>query len=117
MAWSRRSEPAAAAGSRVFATAVAPEDGATGTASVEAHAHAASPDGFVDLLGNVWEWTEASAADQAPEEGYAWVMGGSFRHPCRTEDGPPRTRVAVSKAYAYLGFRCAADGPVGEERY
>jgi serine/threonine protein kinase len=87
----------------------APENGAAGTSSVGAHLHAATAEGVADLLGNVWEWT-LPGSEGAPEPGYAWVMGGSFRHPCQTADGPPRTRVAEHKAYAYLGFRCVADG-------
>ena len=86
--------------------AVCPESGATGTASVGSRTEGASAEGLLHLVGNVWEWTEPDAR-LPPDPESAWVMGGSFRHPCSVAGHIPRTAVSVAKSYEYLGFRCA----------
>lgn len=80
-----------------------------GTAVVSAHPRGASPEGVLDLIGNVWEWTTRDPRSPPPEEGYARVYGGSFRHPCNFERWPPETTVNVRKSFDYLGFRCGKD--------
>jgi tRNA A-37 threonylcarbamoyl transferase component Bud32 len=91
--------------------ATSPELGLDGTTPVTAHKDGASPCGALDLVGNAWEWTETPTAEgHAPEAGFAWVLGGSFKHPISAE-GIPRNAVADAKAYGCLGFRCALDAP------
>lgn len=80
------------------------------TAPVHAHPLGANPEGVVDLLGNVWEWTELDDRMPPDEPGYHFVYGGSYRHACQADQGIlPRTTVAAGHAYNYLGFRCAMD--------
>ncbi len=86
-----------------------PERSAGATASVDQHRSGASSFGVLDLVGNVWEWTVDDTHGQAPEAGYAWVFGGSFKHRCDPDGGLARTSVSTTKSYEYLGFRCGAD--------
>jgi hypothetical protein len=86
-----------------------PERGVAATVAVGSLPAGASSSGALDLVGNVWEWTVDDARAPHPEAGYAWVMGGSFKHRCEQEGRLARTSVAVGKSYEYLGFRCAAD--------
>ncbi|MGQ0508798.1 MAG: protein kinase domain-containing protein [Myxococcaceae bacterium] len=80
----------------------------SGTSAVGLLAAGASPSGCLDLLGNVWEWTEIDpSVIEKPEEGYAWVFGGSFCHSCVDNNAIPRRSVNEDKDYLYLGFRCA----------
>ncbi|MCP4409953.1 MAG: protein kinase [Gammaproteobacteria bacterium] len=80
------------------------------TTAVGTHPLGASAEGCLDLLGNVWEWTEVDLRYPPPETGYFYVMGGSYRHPCRAEEGiVPRSTVSESGEYLYLGFRCSGD--------
>jgi formylglycine-generating enzyme required for sulfatase activity len=83
-----------------------PEGGARATAPVGRLLEGASHEGCLDLVGNVWEWTEPDARAPAPL-GSAWVLGGSFRHSGCQGGRIARTSIAVDKVYAYLGFRCA----------
>ncbi|MDB4968733.1 MAG: hypothetical protein JWN44_4422 [Myxococcales bacterium] len=92
--------------------------GADGTAAVDAHPAGRSIEGCLDLVGNVWEWTEPDPRADASLDGQVWVYGGSFRHGCEQQGALPRTRVMATKSYAYLGFRCAAapNAEPGERR-
>jgi len=65
--------------------------------------------GLLDMVGNVWEWTEADPNAQQPDPDSSWVFGGSFRHRCVVDGHIARTSVSSFNAYDYLGFRCAAD--------
>ncbi len=88
-----------------------PERGTGTTAPVGRIPEGASPVGCLDLVGNVWEWTEQDPAVRTPpEEGYAWVFGGSFCHTGSDNDAIPRRSVRCDKDYVYLGFRCAKGG-------
>ena len=86
------------------------ERGHGDTVPVTHHQDKDGPGGCQDLVGNVWEWTEILPGNSPPDSGYLWVFGGSYLHPCNAGDGIARTSVHGDKAYAYLGFRCAADG-------
>lgn len=62
-------------------------------------------------MGNTWEWTETDGRGPPPDEGYAWVFGGSFAHRCVSDEGSiARQAVSEDKEYLYLGFRCAYGG-------
>ncbi|MFN7135504.1 MAG: formylglycine-generating enzyme family protein [Myxococcales bacterium] len=90
------------------ARCVGPEQGSDTTAPVDALPDGATPEGCLQLVGNVWEWTEQDPR-HPPPAGQAWVFGGSFRHPCSVNGCLPRTSVTATKGYGYLGFRCAFD--------
>lgn len=87
-----------------------PGDGVDGTTPVDEHPLGATIEGCLDLVGNVWEWTEADPRLAAPEEDAAWVFGGSYRHACARDGAIARSAVAKRNSYEYLGFRCAASG-------
>jgi formylglycine-generating enzyme required for sulfatase activity len=79
----------------------------------------ASPQGALDLVGNVAEWVlDREGAPRAvagvdrdptgPAEGAArWVRGGSFRTPDGDADGLTREAVDAREARVDVGFRCA----------
>jgi hypothetical protein len=93
-----------------------PQDYPGQTAAVDAHPSGASPEGCTDLLGNVWEWTEVDPRLPLPEQDAHYVMGGSFRHTCRAEEGVlPRTTVGKYGEYLYLGFRCTRNKEIADE--
>ena len=85
-----------------------PHTGTSRTAPVGAFPSGTSPLGLRDMVGNAWEWIEPET--DAPEPGYAWIYGGSWRHAGDREGHVARTSVSVIKAYDHLGFRCAVDG-------
>jgi serine/threonine-protein kinase len=82
------------------------------TCSVGTHPRDASPDGLVDLLGNVAEWV-VDEAPQASGEGlkYRLVRGGGFLDEADALDlGKVRALPPIT-AWVSLGFRCALDAP------
>jgi formylglycine-generating enzyme required for sulfatase activity len=78
----------------------------------------ASPDGILDLIGNVWEWT--ATADPSKNDFYV-VLGGSWANPDGTEKGgvdyfnpvDRKTFLAQGKGYQSVsqGFRCVYLSP------
>lgn len=86
-----------------------PRAGAGDTAPVGQRPNNASPDGVLDLLGNVWEWVDPDPRLPHPEAGRGVALGGSFKHACTDPGRPPRSEIDSAKAYLYLGFRCAVD--------
>jgi len=71
---------------------------ATGTAPVGSLSAGASPYGALDMMGNVWEWTEDSAGARPILRGGAWNTGSvsaSHLYPYKAKSGTPST-----------GFRC-----------
>ena len=80
------------------------KDGFVRTAPVGTFPQGATPQGVMDLAGNVWEWTAADSAAVAHLRGGSWVNGTSMAK-CGV-------RAAVSSAHSYIksnsvGFRCA----------
>ena len=84
--------------------------GADSTAAVDQFAEGASAEGCLDLVGNTWEWTEPDRRLALPDDGFAWVFGGSFRHAPARDGKIARSSVAMANSYEYLGFRCARGG-------
>ncbi len=87
------------------------ESGARGIAPIGSYPQGASQEGCLDLLGNVWEWSELVPEDLPSAEGQVWSFGGSYRHDCKDSRGVVRKPVLEKKAYGYLGFRCAMSLP------
>ncbi|MEE9412583.1 MAG: SUMF1/EgtB/PvdO family nonheme iron enzyme [Methylococcales bacterium] len=85
------------------------ESGLNKTTAVDFYASGTSIDGCLDLVGNVWEWTDAENTQIDLEDGYAFVFGGSFRHESIAKDAIARTMLMKKNHYAYVGFRCAKD--------
>ena len=107
-------------GSRTAACALARTSGCgDGPAAVGATPAGASPQGVLDLVGNVAEWVfdregtprAVAGVDRdptGPTEGEArWVRGGSFRTPDGDADGLLREAVDAREARVDVGFRCA----------
>lgn len=75
---------------------------AGGTASVRAHPDGASPDGVLDLAGNVFEWTAS-----------AMPTGNPVLKSCSWDDAPGTCRCAfrhgrpAETRHILIGFRCA----------
>lgn len=84
-----------------------PAQNIRGTTSIRNHPEGASPLGCLGMVGNVWEWTLADPRQPPSDQDSSWVFGGSYRHPCVTNNAIARTTVRSSNSYLYLGFRCA----------
>jgi type II secretory pathway predicted ATPase ExeA len=79
------------------------------TTAVDSYPQGASREGCLDLVGNVWEWTDWRNNNTDLESGYAYVFGGSFRHQSTANDVIARSMLLQINDYAYVGFRCAKD--------
>ncbi|TPV94224.1 MAG: formylglycine-generating enzyme family protein [Myxococcales bacterium FL481] len=105
------------AGFRRWRRASWEDDGHPETSPVGSFPAGATPDGLLDMAGNVWEWTSSAWRpdyDSGPREGAADVPR-ALRGSCWIDSKTAKTRSAKrywavsSKSTAYIGFRCAAN--------
>lgn len=80
------------------------DDGASATAPVGSYPEGASPDGLVDMIGNVEEWTE----DRIPEaKAMRSIKGASWRSEAQQARVSQRTVASKNAQPEFAGFRCA----------
>jgi formylglycine-generating enzyme required for sulfatase activity len=106
-------------GSEMRGTLYDQDDGYAGTAPVGSFPLGSTPEGVMDLIGNVFEWTSGGlyAYEQAPSKNPVGppssdsfvIRGGSFNSGT-PEFGDPSLRFALAAgSYSHaVGFRCAA---------
>lgn len=102
-------------GGRVNAGRLGPErtnraDGYELWAPVDAFFDGRTPEGILQLSGNVAEWTRAVEKDEATS-GLAVARGGDFAAPSFRQRATVREVLARQTRRDTLGFRCAADAP------
>lgn len=99
------------------------ESATEGPLKVDAYREHATPEGVVNLVGNVWEWT---ATQQAQSEPPRWVLkGGAFSEECVAVGLGFYEGTAAVADYRRrdIGFRCASDlgssdpAPIGMARF
>ncbi|HZS35262.1 MAG TPA: bifunctional serine/threonine-protein kinase/formylglycine-generating enzyme family protein [Polyangia bacterium] len=79
---------------------------------VSSNACGATPEGLVNLSGNVWEWTSGAAIPYPgaslppPGVGFRVVRGGSYYNTDKDEL-TTTVRMFVNAPNRYIGFRCA----------
>jgi formylglycine-generating enzyme required for sulfatase activity len=89
-----------------------------GQAAVDAHPRGASPFGVMDMVGNVWQWTDEFVDEHTRA---AILRGGSYYQPQGsiwyfpqayklTEHGKYLLMAPSKDRAATLGFRCVRDG-------
>jgi iron(II)-dependent oxidoreductase len=89
----------------------------TGPAEVTAHPQGASPFGVMDMVGNVWQWTDEFEDEHTRS---AIVRGGSYYQPQGSmwyfpqayrldEHGKYLLMAPSLDRSGTIGFRCAAD--------
>jgi formylglycine-generating enzyme required for sulfatase activity len=98
-------------------------DGYRYAAPVDAYPSGHSPDGLLNMAGNVWEWTQdrfdfdsygagPSVNPRGPSSGGQRVVrGGSWRSDAYSLRVTHRVPVAEGTRFPDLGFRCAYDVP------
>jgi formylglycine-generating enzyme required for sulfatase activity len=99
----------------------APQKGRTlaGPDDVDAHPQGASPFGVVDLVGNVWQWTDEYLDDHTRAgilrggsyyrpQGSMWYFPQAYRN---DQHGKLLLLAPGYDRAATLGFRCVADAP------
>jgi formylglycine-generating enzyme required for sulfatase activity len=90
-----------------------------GPSSVDAHPQGASPFGVMDLVGNVWQWTDEFADEHTRT---AILKGGNYYQPQGsiwyfpeayklTEHGKYLLMAPSKDRSGTLGFRCVVDAP------
>jgi gamma-glutamyl hercynylcysteine S-oxide synthase len=97
-----------------------PEKGRTlqGPDDVNAHAAAASPFGVMDMVGNIWQWTDEYVDEHTrggilrggsyyQPQGSMWYFPQAYRN---DEHGKLLLMAPSYDRAATLGFRCVADG-------
>jgi sulfatase modifying factor 1 len=97
-------------------------DGFAGRSPVASFPGGASPYGFLDMAGNVWEWTAGYFSREPPQSASRFdprgplggeertVRGGSYRSPASDLRLTRRMGVPPGERLAGVGFRCAYDG-------
>lgn len=111
-------------GRKVFPSAVMAvfgyDDGYAGTAPVGSYPAGQSPEGLLDMAGNVWEWTVDSFIDPSyplnaqpfSAEAYRVIRGGSFFSDLPDLRTSRRSRARPDERNPGIGFRCVTDvGP------
>lgn len=87
------------------------DDGAFFPAPVGSYPEGATPEGVLDLAGNVWEWTADVYAryddPEPPAAGPRAVRGGAWDNPIEFARTTNRGRFESGQRAAYLGFRVA----------
>jgi formylglycine-generating enzyme required for sulfatase activity len=74
---------------------------------VEAFADGRTPEGFLQLAGNVEEWTADGSGPDAAPLGFAAARGGHFADPPHLLRSAARRLLVVETRSRTLGFRCA----------
>jgi len=104
---------------KAMSTMYAEDDGFAGTAPVGSFPAGASEHGFLDLAGNVWEWTsdwyapydaKPAVDPKGPETGKSRVVRGGDFLGSDADWARPAWRFTMDpEAYNHaVGFRCAA---------
>lgn len=108
-------------GRKVFPSAVMAvfgyDDGYAGTAPVGSYPAGKSPEGLLDMAGNVWEWTADDYRDPSvspakqpfPVGAYRVIRGGSFFSDLPDLRVTRRGRARPGERNPGIGFRCAKD--------
>lgn len=86
------------------------------TSTVGNFPEGATPEGVLDLAGNVAEWTDSddkayAGSDYEPESGAKIVRGGAFSLSKKCANATKRTQVPPDTRDPGLGFRCVKDVP------
>jgi formylglycine-generating enzyme required for sulfatase activity len=116
--WGNTFDPYLTNGGKMSLEPFEEKDGFLESAPVGSFAEARTPDGILDLSGNVEEWVSDWYAPEYPEMSAAnpqgpgvgderVVRGGSYAHGRAWLRGASRSRALPSMRAAWRGFRCA----------